>query len=76
MHVGESSLRAPRSSADALRSAREIIGDEMGVPAYKPAMDAEDVAANVSNSVSTGYRRARAGEVVAALSCEPSRCRC
>ncbi|OWZ61140.1 hypothetical protein AYX15_06642 [Cryptococcus neoformans] len=51
----------PAPSAAYARRAREIIGDEMGVPAYKPAMDAEDVAANVSNSVSTGYRRARAG---------------
>lgn len=44
------------------RSAREIIDDEMGVPTYKPVVDAEDdAAASASNSVATGYRRARAG---------------
>ncbi|KIR68730.1 pumilio domain-containing protein c [Cryptococcus bacillisporus CA1873] len=33
----------------------------MGAHAYKPMMDAEDVATDATNGVSTGYRRARAG---------------
>lgn len=37
------------------------MGGEMGVHAYRPVMDAEDVAADASNGVSAGYRRARAG---------------
>ncbi|WVQ83925.1 hypothetical protein IAT38_006069 [Cryptococcus sp. DSM 104549] len=51
----------PAPSAAYARRAREIIGDEMGVPTYKPVVDSESDAGTVSNSVAAGYRRARAG---------------
>lgn len=63
MHVGESlPPHPPPPQLLMSRSAREIIGDEMGMHAYKPVVDAEeDAATDATNGVSAGYRRARAG---------------
>ncbi|TYJ58189.1 hypothetical protein B9479_001013 [Cryptococcus floricola] len=51
----------PAPSAAYARRAREIIGDEMGVPTYKPVVDVDDAPAAPGLSVPAGYRRARAG---------------
>ncbi|KAK8861743.1 hypothetical protein IAR55_002566 [Kwoniella newhampshirensis] len=56
----------PAPSAAYARRAREIIGDETGIPTFKPVVDPPDDTIDgdipvAGNGVASGYRRARAG---------------